>query len=127
MGRPRGCPGGFAWNESGQSVDRDGRLNAVLYKAAPLDLVTRYPESDLQESYDAWPPPCAGLWLEFDWDENRTALNSEGFQVTEHLAAGGLESVATRTERLTDDPHENARLIASALACVLDVSGPGRL
>jgi hypothetical protein len=120
---------GFAWNESGQNVDRAGRLNAVLYEAAPLDFVTRYPESDLQESYDPgeWPPPCVDLWLEFDWNEKRTTLNLEGFHVTEHLAASGLESVATRATRLTDASQDDARMIASALACVLGVSGPGRV
>ena len=120
---------GFTWNESGREVDSAGRLNAVLYEAGPLDFVTRYPESDLRESYDPdeWPPPCVDLWLEFDWNENRTDLNLEGFHVTQHLAASGHQGVATRATRLTDDPEDDARVIASALACVLGVSGPGQL
>lgn len=128
MGRPGGCPAGFAWNDSGLNVDRDGRLIAVRYEAAPLDFVTRYPECDLQESYDAdeWPPPCVDLWLEFDWNEKRTALNLEGFRVTEHLAASGHGNVATRATLLTNAPQEDAHMIGSALACVLGVSGPGQ-
>lgn len=120
---------GFRWNEHAQEVDRAGRLNAVLYEAAPLDFVTRYPESDLQESYppDEWPPACVDLWLKFDWNENRTDFNLEGFEVTQDLAASGHEGVATRATRLTDDPEDDARAIASALAHVLGVSGPGHL
>jgi hypothetical protein len=120
---------GFRWNEHAQEVDRAGRLNAVLYEAVPLDFVTRYPESDPQESYhpDEWPPPCVDLWLEFDWNESRTDFNLEGFEVTQDLAASGHQGVATRATRLTDDPEDDARAIASALAYVLGVSGPGHL
>ncbi len=115
---------GFTWNESGHSTQADGRVSSVLYEAAPLDFVSRYPDSRLQDSYgDQWPPPCVDLWLKFDWDEKRTDLDLEGFDVDGRLQSLGHAAVAIRATRLTDDADEDARMIATALALVLGVPG----
>lgn len=117
---------GFEWNDSGLNTDADGCVRSVLYEADPIDFVHSYPDTGLQESYpdDEWPPACVDLWLEFDRERGRTDLDLEGFEIVETLRASGRGAIASRASRLTDDPDEDARMIAAALAMVLGVPGP---
>ena len=116
---------GFAWNESGLVVGRDGRVEAVLYEARPLDFMRRYPHSDLQASYgDDWPPPCVDLWLKFHHQPGRVEIDLEGLDVEDELSSAGQQGLAARATRLTDDPDQDGRMIAAALAVALQVAGP---
>ncbi|MGH3332154.1 MAG: hypothetical protein ACRDPJ_12720 [Nocardioidaceae bacterium] len=55
---------GFTWNESGHSTKADSRVSSVLYEAAPIDFVSRYPGSRLQDSYgDQWTLK-ASMWMD---------------------------------------------------------------
>ncbi len=116
---------GFAW--SGATEAPEGTVR-VVYQADPGVFARRCPGTGSLGSHgDRWPLARVALWLTFDRGEQaerRVNIDLEGVDVQQRLRDLDFGWLATALTELSGDPAEDAPLIGTALALVLDVPGP---